>query len=127
MTSDNNRDHVKSKRLGRIRELQDLYGGQDPSTISREILAEMLSLAPDTSEYGQKIRAAICDENPRSVHKNLIRANCLDCCAGARSEIAKCISVTCPFWALRNGQNPFRKKVKPSPAQLASLNRQNQA
>lgn len=38
-----------------------------------------------------------------------IRAKCLDCCAGQRSEVANCTATTCPLWAFRFGVDPWRK------------------
>lgn len=38
-----------------------------------------------------------------------IRHKCLDCCAGNKGEVAKCVSTTCPLWPYRKGTNPFRK------------------
>jgi len=35
-----------------------------------------------------------------------IRAKCLDCCGGLRSEVRKCVSVACVLWPLRMGVQP---------------------
>jgi hypothetical protein len=54
-----------------------------------------------TEEY----RAA--GHEPMPVLK-VIRAKCLDCCAGSQSEVRKCIATGCPNWPYRMGANPFR-------------------
>jgi hypothetical protein len=35
-----------------------------------------------------------------------IRAKCIDCCAGSRSEVAKCTAIGCALWPYRMGTNP---------------------
>ena len=37
----------------------------------------------------------------------VIRAKCLDCCAGDKSEVAKCTAVACALWPYRLGEDPF--------------------
>ena len=32
-----------------------------------------------------------------------MRAHCIDCCGGSRSEVSMCVSVSCPQWAFRMG------------------------
>jgi hypothetical protein len=39
-----------------------------------------------------------------------IRARCLDCCCGDKSEVRKCVATDCSSWPFRMGTNPFRKK-----------------
>jgi hypothetical protein len=39
----------------------------------------------------------------------IIRAKCLDCCAGDRAEVARCTAVGCPLWPYRTGASPFAK------------------
>src|SRR6516225_1010929 len=38
----------------------------------------------------------------------VIRAKCLDCCAGSAQEVRYCVAVNCPSWPYRMGSNPFR-------------------
>ena len=38
----------------------------------------------------------------------VIRAKCLDCCAGSAQEVRYCVAVDCPSWLYRMGSNPFR-------------------
>jgi hypothetical protein len=38
----------------------------------------------------------------------VIRAKCLDCCAGSAQEVRYCVSASCPSWPYRMGSNPFR-------------------
>lgn len=35
------------------------------------------------------------------VPRKAVRLKCLDCVGGSESEVRKCVSVTCPLWALR--------------------------
>lgn len=37
-----------------------------------------------------------------------LRLRCLDCCAGSATEVRLCVSVTCPSWPFRMGENPWR-------------------
>ena len=41
-----------------------------------------------------------------------IRARCLDCCGGSRSEVRKCVAHDCASWPFRMGKNPFAMRVK---------------
>ena len=41
----------------------------------------------------------------------VIRAKCLDCCAGSAQEVRYCVAVNCPSWPYRMGSNPFRPPV----------------
>ena len=38
----------------------------------------------------------------------VIRAKCLDCCAGSSDEVRKCVAMACPLWPFRAGKNPWR-------------------
>lgn len=38
-----------------------------------------------------------------------IRAKCIDCCAGYRSEVERCGAVNCPLYLYRMGKSPNRK------------------
>jgi len=38
----------------------------------------------------------------------VIRAKCLDCCAGSAQEVRYCVAASCPSWPYRMGSNPFR-------------------
>jgi hypothetical protein len=40
----------------------------------------------------------------------IIRAKCLDCCAGQEAEVRKCVAIACPNWPYRMGANPFHKR-----------------
>ena len=40
----------------------------------------------------------------------VMRAKCLDCCAGQESEIRKCVAIACAIWPYRMSANPFRAK-----------------
>jgi hypothetical protein len=39
----------------------------------------------------------------------VLRAKCLDCSAGDRSEVAKCTATGCALWPYRMATNPFGK------------------
>src|SRR5262249_10730046 len=41
----------------------------------------------------------------------VIRAKCLDCCAGSGQEVRYCVAVNCPSWPYRMGSNPFRPQI----------------
>ena len=36
-----------------------------------------------------------------------IRARCMDCCGGSRSEVRKCVALDCTSWPFRMAKNPF--------------------
>jgi hypothetical protein len=40
----------------------------------------------------------------------VIRAKCLDCCAGEASEVRKCVAISCSHWPYRMGTNPFARR-----------------
>lgn len=52
------------------------------------------------------------DENPtgKMTPTKAIRAKCLDCCCGERSEVKACTATNCPLWTFRLGKNPNRKR-----------------
>jgi hypothetical protein len=41
----------------------------------------------------------------------VIRARCLDCCAGSASEVRNCTATKCPSWPMRMGVSPWRKPL----------------
>lgn len=62
------------------------------------------------------------DELPR--HRNpvkVIRAKCLDCCAGSAKEVDACPAEKCPLWRWRFGKNPYREKREMTEEQKAAL------
>ena len=46
----------------------------------------------------------------RTTPLKAIRSLCIDCCAGNKAEVRRCVDVTCPLWHLRMGANPFQKR-----------------
>lgn len=38
-----------------------------------------------------------------------IRAKCIDCCAGSRTEVERCGAKNCPLYLYRMGKSPNRK------------------
>jgi hypothetical protein len=43
----------------------------------------------------------------------VIRARCLDCCAGSAAEVRTCTAVHCPSWPYRMATSPWRKELSP--------------
>jgi hypothetical protein len=52
---------------------------------------------------------------PAPSHLRVIRAKCVDCCAGQPGEVRKCVATTCPLWPYRMGTDPFTNR-KGNPA-----------
>jgi hypothetical protein len=52
----------------------------------------------------------------------VIRAKCLDCCAGSAQEVRYCVSTACPSWPYRMGSNPFRAERSPAQIEAARKN-----
>ena len=52
---------------------------------------------------------------------SVIRAKCLDCCAGQQSEVRRCVSIKCALWPYRMGSNPMRDKREMSDEQRAVI------
>ena len=50
------------------------------------------------------------DSNEITSPLKAIKAKCLDCCCGDRSEVKECPSKDCPLWQFRLGKNPNRAK-----------------
>ena len=46
----------------------------------------------------------------RTTPLKAIRAHCIDCCAGNKAEVRRCVAVKCALWHLRMGANPFQKR-----------------
>lgn len=40
----------------------------------------------------------------------VIRANCVECCAGSEAEVRRCRMVACNMWPYRMGTNPFQRR-----------------
>jgi len=66
--------------------------GRHPKSLSREELEGLVD------HEGNK--------NPHSPIK-AIRAKCIDCCVGDKSEVRKCVALKCPLWAFRMGSNVY--------------------
>jgi hypothetical protein len=79
----------QAPRSGAVYDDRGYLEGCDPRTMSRDELVAMGHV-------------------PRSPLQ-AIRAHCLDCCAGAAQEVAKCMALNCPSWDFRMGANPYRK------------------
>lgn len=41
---------------------------------------------------------------------SVIRAKCIDCCAGNAAEVRRCGMIDCPLWPYRMGTNPFHRQ-----------------
>ena len=46
----------------------------------------------------------------RTTPLRAIRSHCIDCCAGNKAEVRRCVAVKCALWHLRMGTNPFRNR-----------------
>ena len=79
----------QAPRLGAVYDDRGYLEGRDPRTMSPAELAEM-------------------GHEPMSPLQAL-RAHCLDCSAGSKQEVAKCMALRCPSWPFRMGSNPHRK------------------
>jgi hypothetical protein len=52
----------------------------------------------------------------------VIRAKCLDCCAGSAQEVRYCVSTACPSWPFRMGSNPWRAERSQAQIEAAREN-----
>ena len=46
----------------------------------------------------------------RTTPLRAIRSRCIDCCAGNKAEVRRCVAVKCALWHLRMGTNPFQSR-----------------
>jgi len=69
-------------------------------TREEQIDARMLAFSP---LYRGIYRKAIKGKSLRAC----INAQCLDCCASQRDEVALCTDLACPLWAVR----PYRRSA----------------
>jgi hypothetical protein len=51
----------------------------------------------------------------------VIRARCLDCCAGSPNEVRYCVARKCPSWPYRMGTSPWRVKREMSAEEKENL------
>ena len=51
----------------------------------------------------------------------VIRAKCVDCCGGVKSEVDACTATRCPLHPYRMGTNPNRKPRVVSEEQRAAM------
>ncbi|MBL6952423.1 MAG: hypothetical protein ISR50_07305 [Alphaproteobacteria bacterium] len=104
-----------------IDNLRQKYAGQNPSSISGDILREMLLTPYQADDIELRARSAIVGGKNRGTLNYAIRAKCLDCVGWMPSEVSACVSVRCPLWPFRMGDNPLRQKRTLSEKQLAGL------
>jgi hypothetical protein len=79
-----------------------------------------LQPSPYEAEAGQRIgldpgnlpRSALEGLGHPKSYPKIIRAYCLECCAGQEAEVRKCVSFDCPMWPVRMGRNPFHARAK---------------
>jgi hypothetical protein len=114
-------DVRRGATMSRINDLRQKYAGHNPLTIPTDILREMLMSPYDGGEAEMRARVAIIDGKKRGTLNYAVRAKCLDCVGWSQSEVSACVSVRCPLWAFRMGDNPYRQKRKASEKQLAAL------
>ncbi len=107
--------------MSRINDLRQKYGGQNPSEIKAEILQEMLEVPYQGGDIEERTRASIRRPNGRGTLNSAVRCKCLDCVGWVQSEVLACVSVRCPLWPFRMGDNPFRQKRTISDKHLAKL------
>ena len=81
-------NHADRLRMSIIRNDDGSTEGRDP----REMTVEELVF------LGHQARPIL----------DVIRAKCIDCCCGQKSEVAKCTAYGCPLWPYRMNANPFR-------------------
>jgi hypothetical protein len=81
---------MQAPRSGAVYDDRGYLEGRDPRTMSPAELAQM----------GHKPMSPL----------RVIRARCLDCCAGSTQEVTKCLQLRCPAWPFRMGTNPHRKR-----------------
>ena len=46
----------------------------------------------------------------RTTPLRAIRSHCIDCCAGNKAEVRRCVAVKCALWHLRMGTDPFQNR-----------------
>lgn len=114
---------MKPKRLGKYeRAVHHLM-------IKRDSFLEVSPFEADGGQKVGKLPGSIGLEQLRSLGHSessirAIRSKCLDCCAGAASEVRKCVAITCSLWPLRMGVNPFHGRREPS-APVSTDNRES--
>lgn len=74
-----------------------------------------LEPGPDAPEYltGRDPRQMTADDLQALGHLPMsplkaLRLHCIDCCCGSTVEVLRCVSVFCPCWPFRMGENPWR-------------------
>jgi hypothetical protein len=50
-----------------------------------------------------------------------LRERCIDCCAGSKSEVRKCVAVACASWPFRLGHNPWIERAPLTDEQKAAF------
>lgn len=58
---------------------------------------------------------------------DVIRSKCLDCVAGAESEVRRCVSVRCDLWPYRMRKNPLRRREMSDEQRAAAAERLGRA
>jgi hypothetical protein len=82
--------------------------------IQAKTQADLIVRHPDGSTEGHDLRQLSRDQIAAAGHDaapllKVLRAKCLDCSAGDRSEVAKCTATGCALWPYRMATNPFGK------------------
>jgi len=90
--------------------------GGTASLESEDAEAELLAVEVDALELRRHVTREMAEaagHEKQSLLK-VIRAKCLDCCAGSRLEVSLCHLTDCPCWPYRFCKNPFStRKGKP--------------
>ena len=63
------------------------------------------------------------NENNMMTPMKAIKAKCLDCCCGDRSEVKDCTAKDCPLWAYRLGKNPNKTRTMTDEQRKAAAER----
>ena len=104
-------------RRGRER-VREVWTGVRPSTLSADQLEAAhragYEIGGDGWFVGRDPREMTRAELEAMGHMAMpmlavIRAKCLDCCAGSADEVGKCLSMACPSWPYRMNANPMRE------------------
>jgi hypothetical protein len=108
---------------------RERWTGVAVSTCSEDDLAQAYAAGyePEGPYFvGRDPRRMSVDEIEALGHQRLspmavVRAKCLDCCAGSSDEVRKCVALACPSWPYRTGHNPWR--APPSEAKIEAARR----
>lgn len=82
----------------------------DPRYSGLKIDADGWAVGRDPDELSAEELHAVAGEKKSLLA--VIRARCIDCCAGNSAEVRKCVAVSCPNWPYRMGRRPKAWRAK---------------